>query len=53
MAADGFKMLYDALEGVEMTFLRADRRPWLAVLPAECLLPLLARLGGEGGEGQG
>jgi len=39
---DGFKAVYDALEGVEMAFLRADRQPWLAVLPAERLLALLA-----------
>ena len=25
----------DALKGLELTFLRANRRPWLAVLPAE------------------
>ncbi len=49
MAADGFRKLYDALEGVEMAFLRADRRLWLAVLPAEELLTLLAA--GEGGKG--
>jgi len=52
VAANGFKSLYDALEDVEMAFLRADRCPWLAVLPAESLMALLAR-GGEGWEGQG
>ncbi len=45
--ADGFKGLYDALEGVEMAFLRRDHRPWLAVLPADRLLALLAARGGE------
>ena len=45
VAANGFKALYAALEGVEMAFLRADRRPWLAVLPANSLLALLARGG--------
>ena len=43
VAADGFRALYAALEGVEMAFLRADRRPWLAVLPAELLFVLLER----------
>lgn len=40
--AEGFKALYDALEGVEMAFVRADRRPWLVVLKAEEYLRLLA-----------
>jgi hypothetical protein len=39
----GFAALYDSLDGVEMAFLRADRREWLAVLPAERLFALLAR----------
>jgi hypothetical protein len=39
----GYQALYDALEGVEIAFLRSDRQPWLAVLPAERLLELLAR----------
>lgn len=43
VAADGFRVLYVALEGVEMAFLRADRRPWLAMLPAESLFALLER----------
>ena len=42
VAADGFRKLYDALEGVEMAFLRADRSSWLVVLPAEEFLQLLA-----------
>jgi hypothetical protein len=41
LRADGFRPVYDALEGVEIAFLRADRQPWLAVLPAERLLALL------------
>lgn len=41
VASDGFRTLYEALNGVEMAFLRADRRPWLAVLPAEEFLRLL------------
>jgi hypothetical protein len=44
LAADGFRTVYEALDAVEMAFLRADRRPWLAVLPAETLLALLARV---------
>jgi hypothetical protein len=40
--SDGFKALYDALEGVEIAFLRSDRQPWLAVLPAERMFGLLA-----------
>lgn len=43
VAADGFGSLYGALEGVELAFVRADRRPWLAVLPAERLLDLVRR----------
>jgi hypothetical protein len=46
VTADGFRALYEALDGVEMTFLRADRQHWLAVLPAERLLGLLAGVGG-------
>jgi len=41
IAADGFRALYAALEGVELAFVRADRQPWLVVLPAEKLLRLL------------
>ena len=42
VAADGFRKLYAVLEGVELAFLRADRSPWLVVLPAEEFLRLLA-----------
>jgi Holliday junction resolvase len=41
---NGYKAVYDALEEVEIAFLRADGRPWLAVLPAERLLALLAQV---------
>jgi len=41
--AEGFKAVYDALTGVEIAFVRADRQPWLAVLPAEGFLALLAK----------
>lgn len=47
--ASGYQAVYDALEGVEIAFLKADRLPWLAVLPAERLLALLAHdRNGEG-----
>lgn len=42
VAANGFKSLYEVLEGVEVAFLRADRSSWLVVLPAEEFLQLLA-----------
>ena len=45
-AALGFRALYNALDGVEIAFVRADRREWLAVLPAEALLRLI-KLGHE------
>ena len=41
MAAHGFKSLYDALGDAEVTFLRADRREWLAVVPASRFFKLL------------
>lgn len=41
VAADGFRALYEALDGVDMAFVRADRREWLVVLPAEAFLQLL------------
>lgn len=46
VAADRFRALYEALDGVDMAFVRADRQQWLAVLPAEVLLRLL-KLGHE------
>ncbi len=42
LSGKGLKALYAALEGVEVAFLRADRLPWLAVLPADRLLAMLA-----------
>jgi len=45
IVADGYKGLYDVLDGVELAFLRSDRHPWLAVLPATRLLDLLKRAG--------
>lgn len=46
IAANEFKGLYDALDGVEVAFLRADRRPWLPVVPAERLIALVASSNG-------
>lgn len=43
VAADGFRKLYEVLEGVELAFLRADRSPWLVLLPAEKFLHLLTK----------
>jgi hypothetical protein len=42
VAANGFRGLYAALEGVEMAFLRSDRRGWLVALRADDYLRLLA-----------
>lgn len=39
---DGFRTLYRELEYVAGLFLRADSRQWLAVVPAERLLALVA-----------
>ncbi len=39
---DGFKSLYAWLEGADVLLLKADRKPWLAVLPAERLRELLS-----------
>ncbi|HJY84355.1 MAG TPA: hypothetical protein VKK81_25145 [Candidatus Binatia bacterium] len=41
VTADGYKTLYDALDGVELAFLRRDRQPWLVVLRADDYLKLL------------
>jgi hypothetical protein len=48
IAARGFERLYEALDGVALAFLRQDRRPWLAVLPARELLAMLRAHSGEG-----
>lgn len=38
---DGFKQLYGWLDGKDALAVRADRRPWLVVMPLETLLRLL------------
>ncbi len=42
IAANSFQGLYAALDGVEMAFLRSDRREWIVVLRAEDYLRLLS-----------
>ena len=37
---DGFKQLYDWLEGKDALAVRADRKPWLVVMPLETLLKI-------------
>jgi len=39
--ADGFRSLYDWLEGKDALAVRADRRPWLVVMPLETLLEII------------
>ena len=39
--ADGWRTLYALLADADLLALKADRRDWLVVLPAERLLPLL------------
>ena len=39
--ARGFKQIYGWLEGNDVLAIKADRRPWLAVLPLETLRELL------------
>lgn len=39
--ADGWRTLYAQLDGVDVLALKADRRPWLAVLPLATLVQLL------------
>lgn len=51
IAADGFTTLYAALDGVEIAFLRSDRREWLVVLRADRFFELLGEKGKEGREG--
>jgi len=38
---DGFRQLYDWLDGADALAVRADRRPWLVVMPLETLLELI------------
>ncbi len=52
VAANGFKTLYEALDGVEMAFLRSDRREWVAIIPANRFLKLLGEKGAGGKEGE-
>ncbi|NSW82779.1 MAG: hypothetical protein HPY90_05800 [Syntrophothermus sp.] len=42
---DSFKELYKWLEGRDFLALRADRKPWLVVLPAEKLKELMKLAG--------
>jgi len=41
IARRGFLPLYKALDGVAVAFVRQDRKPWLAVLPADQLFSML------------
>ncbi len=52
VAANGFKSLYEVLEGVELAFLRADRSPWLVLLPAGEFLRLLAERARDNDDGE-
>ena len=47
VSGNGFKAVYAALQDVDVAFLRADRKPWLAVLPADQLFALLSRSDSE------
>lgn len=38
---NGFKQLYDWLDGADALAVRADRKPWLVVMPLERLLELI------------
>lgn len=40
--ADGFRTLYAWLDGADALALKADRRPWLVVLPLDTLRTLIA-----------
>jgi hypothetical protein len=42
LTASGFQSLYAALQGVDLACVRSDHKEWLAVLPLESLLALLA-----------
>lgn len=38
---DGFKQLYDWLDGADALAVRADRKPWLVVMPLETLMEIV------------
>ena len=38
---DGFKQIYDWLDGADALAVRADRKPWLVVMPLDRLLELI------------
>ena len=42
---DGFKQLYDWLDGADALAVRADRRPWLVVMPLAESLGLMGDRG--------
>lgn len=48
---DGFRELYKWLDCVDALAVRADRRPWLVVMPLGTLLELLQRGGDKGDAG--
>lgn len=50
--ADGWRTLYDALKGADLLALRADRRPWLVVLPIDRFLALLQQHSTPGSRNQ-
>ena len=45
--ADGWRTLYTNLEGADLLALKADRRPWLVVLPIDRFIELIGRKGWE------
>lgn len=45
LRASGFAPVYEALEGADVAFVRHNRDRWIAVLPADALLKLLAGAG--------
>ena len=43
MRGDGFKSLYDWLAGNEFLFVKADRRPYLAVMTLDNFIEIIKR----------